>query len=119
MLRSPEAQQDPHYWVSVFAGHCLVGLILWVLLGSVALVALVYALGWEAIQLALFDADPWDCLLDWAAVVLGALGAMALWHNDAQLLRATVAAGLIIAASGALVRMPSRGKPQSDKKGSR
>lgn len=104
MLSSPEAQKDPHYWASVFAGHCVVGLILWVILGKVLLVALVYALCWEAVQFFLYDADPWDCMLDWVAVVLGAVGASALWNNDGPLLAGCIVAGLLIAAAGAVVR---------------
>lgn len=104
MLSTPEAQKDPHYWASVFAGHCVVGLILWAIFGSVYYIALLYWLLWEAAQIVIYKADPWDSALDWTGVVIGALCAQALWQQDRWMIAATIVSGLVIAAVGSLVR---------------
>lgn len=95
LLRTPEAQGDPHVWASVLLAHALIGLALAAVLPLWLAIAIYTA--WEAAQWAFYEADPWDCLLDWCAYALGSAVAVALM-TGAGPLGAIVALGLVLAA---------------------
>lgn len=76
MLRTPEAQRDPHVWGAVLIAHAFICLALAALLPWWMAVAIYSA--WEAVQWAFFSAEPWDCSLDWSGGMLGVCVAVAL-----------------------------------------
>lgn len=65
-LLKPESQSDPHHWAATLLAHAMIGVGLWLLTGSVLLVAVGYA-AWELIQ----RGSVWDSILDWCGVVCG------------------------------------------------
>ncbi|UNY40273.1 hypothetical protein KLEP181_gp26 [Paracoccus phage vB_PmaP_KLEP18-1] len=100
LLRTPDAQSDPHHWAATLFAHALIGVALAAVLpwwGAV----LVYA-AWEAAQWRLFDAGAWDCLLDLCAVCLGVSVAVALISGGGAI-GALLALG-VIALAGVRVR---------------
>lgn len=101
-LTSPESQADAHYWASVFAGHMVIGMALWMLTGTVWLYFV-----WELIQLAFFKAEVWDSILDLVAATLGAMVAAAIWANDAQQVFLLSFVALCVAIAGILKREAS------------
>lgn len=122
-LLTPEAQRTAHYWAACFAGHLTIGIGGWriaLALGpwvAIAVVVLLYALLWEAVQLALVHrrgtALYWDSVLDTVGVANGACFAATLWARDesASLLFLTAAAA--IATVGAL-RRRNHGKDDNE-----
>lgn len=84
-----ESQAAPHYWASVLLAHAMIGVALMFLAGIVAaalfgdaaaglvLVACVYA-AWEIAQFVQGGVSVADGVLDWCAVMLGAVVALAI-----------------------------------------
>lgn len=93
LLRTPEAQGDPHVWASVLLAHAFICLSLAALMPWWAAVALYSA--WEAIQWRKYDADPWDCALDWSAGMLGVCVAVALQTGNGPI-GAILALGIVL-----------------------
>ncbi|MDO5648837.1 hypothetical protein [Paracoccus sp. (in: a-proteobacteria)] len=69
MLSTPTSHADPHYWASVLLAHAMLGTGGAILLPWWAAIAAYTA--WEAAQWWWYDADPWDCALDWCGFTLG------------------------------------------------
>lgn len=70
-LLTPEAPSSPYIWSAVLLAHFAIGAMLWLLVGWWAVA--IYA-GFEVLQaLVSRRAIVWDSILDWCAVVLGAL----------------------------------------------
>ena len=95
LLRSPEAQRDPHHWAATFGGHA------WIALGPWGIIAigwdmwlaawvtpLLYFVVWEGLQWALTKRRScplfFDSILDTVAVAFGCYAATLL-GNDQQL----------------------------------
>lgn len=108
-LTNPEAQKDPHYWVSVFGAHTAIGAVLWVFFldlvdQPVFWASLSYLILWELVQYLIYRANGWDSILDWIAVTFGALISAAIWEHDMTTAKAGIFSALIIATVGGLVR---------------
>ena len=72
-LLTPEAHSDSYIWAAALLAHFAIGMCLRLLGLSLAVVAVSYA-GWEALQAGVSGVFlPADSLLDWSAVMLGAL----------------------------------------------
>lgn len=94
LLRTPEAQADPHHWAATLLAHAWLGLAAALILPAWA-VLLAYA-AWEAVQWWRFDAGLTDCLLDWCAVALGvAVAVLLVAGHDAV----AAAIGTVLAAA--------------------
>lgn len=107
MLRTPDAQESAHYWLATLIGHFGVGLFLTALLGWAAgvwraavIVSVVYLLAWEGAQLALYDADLSDSLVDAAGVACGAFVAAGAWRNRGAAVAAALSVMVAIGVSG-------------------
>ena len=109
MFATPEAQADAYSWAAVLLAHAAIGGMLCGALialsgkGSwriaVAISAL-YGIAWEGGQYLAAGGRIADGLLDWTAVSLGALCAVALWRRQRRIIGASVAAVLAIVAAG-------------------
>lgn len=93
LLRSPEAQREPHYWASVYGGHAYLALGPWGILAIYSnmwtaawVVPVLYLMLWELPQFLLSDAQSsklaWDCLLDTVAVAFSCYAATFLGSRD-------------------------------------
>ena len=72
-LLTPEAQADPYVWTTVLLAHFAIGACLRMVGLRVWLIAVGYV-AFEAMQAAVSGVFlPWDSLLDWSAVMLGAV----------------------------------------------
>lgn len=110
-----EAHQDPYVWSAVLLAHAMIGAALFIALGIVAaalmgdawagviLVVLTYW-AFETLQI-LRGASFIDSLLDWSAVTLGAVAAMALWERRGRHAAASVGALAAILLAGILRRL--------------
>jgi hypothetical protein len=111
-LTTPEAQASDHYWLSVLVAHAAVGAAMLAvlaplcarlgmlpLIGGLQLTALIYAL-WEAVQTLAFGGALGDALVDWVAVVAGALAAAGAWAQRGRLVAVGVAAVALVAVGG-------------------
>lgn len=115
MLRTPEAQKEPHYWGATFSGHSWLALGPW---GAAAiifdrwtaawLVPLCYLILWEGLQLLLAERRTrylyWDAVTDTVAVAFGCYAAA--MYGDGMLLEALGAwsASIVVIAVGMEVR---------------
>lgn len=105
-----EAQPDPYVWAAVLLAHAMIGVFLMATIGAlvskwlrddwagVSVVASLYA-AWEILQWSA-GAPPYDCALDWAVVVLGAVLALTLWQRRAVGAVGAVVSILMICAAG-------------------
>ena len=72
-LLTPEAQAGAYEWAAVLLAHVAIGVCLRLVLRRVWVIAVGYA-AFELLQTALSGLWlPWDSLLDWVAVMLGAV----------------------------------------------
>lgn len=114
-ILTPEAQKDPHYWAATFGGH------FWIILGPWGIVAialdmwtaaiivpLIYALGWEGLQLYRAEkrtfAIVMDSICDAVAVALSCIAAAALGNGMQVTAMCAWSASVMIAAVGWWVR---------------
>ncbi len=104
-LLTPEAQPDPYVWAAVLLAHAAIGAALYAALVGVVrrplvLVALIYAV-WEAAQAAVSGTLLiMDSIVDLAAVMIGAVLALGLWHRRAGVARIATLAAAVIAIIG-------------------
>lgn len=72
-LLTPEAQSDPYIWAAVMLAHVAIGMMLRQIGLRLWVIAVAYA-AWEALQWAVSGIFlPYDAILDWVAVMLGAI----------------------------------------------
>lgn len=88
MLQTPDAQPDAYTWGAVLLGHFAIGVALTAAVGwalgawrAAVAVAIVYAIGWEGAQIALYGSTWADSFIDATAVSCGAVVAAAAWRN--------------------------------------
>ena len=115
-LLTPEAQDSAHYWASVLLAHAFIGLFLTAALGAVldwlagdwidgpgwlawAVVAAVYALGWE-VAVQRLGAGWQDAAVDAVAVACGGLAGISAWSRQRVALAASFAVLAGVAAAG-------------------
>ena len=111
-LTTPEAQASDHYWLSVLLAHAALGAGLLAgfailcrrigmlpLIGGLQLTALAYAL-WEAVQTLAFGGALGDALVDWVAVVAGAVAAAGAWAQRGRAVAVGLAAVALVGLGG-------------------
>jgi hypothetical protein len=125
-ITTPEAQADPHYWLTTAAGHVLIGAVMWgIAAWSVwrvtgatrrALALAIVALAYAAVEGAEWPywrgstaAGVQDAALDWTFVGAGAAVAWATWAHRLAAVTALVAG----AAALAVVFVPKKRPPDA------
>lgn len=125
-LTTPEAQVDPHYWLTTAAGHVLIGAVLWGMAAWAlwrvtgatrrALALAVVALAYAAVEAAEWPywtgttaAGLEDAALDWSFVGAGAALAWATWAHRLAAVTAMVAGAVALAA----IFVPKKDKPRA------
>ncbi|SEU03513.1 hypothetical protein [Paracoccus homiensis] len=72
-LLTPEAQRDAYTWAAVLVAHFGIGACLRMIGLPLVVIAIGYA-GFETMQAGISGVFlPWDSVLDWSAVMLGAV----------------------------------------------
>ena len=114
-----EAHQDPYVWSAVMLAHAMIGAALFIAIGIVvaalmgdawAGVILVVLTYWAFETLQILRGAPFvDSLLDWSAVALGAVAAMALWTRHGRHAALALAGLVAVLLAGVLRRL--RGRP--------
>ena len=89
MLQTPDAQPDAYTWAAALLGHFAIGVALTAAVGwalgawrAVLAVAIVYAIGWEGAQIALYGSTWADSIVDSVAVASGSVVAVGAWRNS-------------------------------------